>query len=125
MWKLSPDLIYMNFCLPFRGSLTLRGSVDTIYSDNGSTFCAAADVLPKLLGSTEFNNAVRKRGINWVRIPPYAPSQGGSWEAMVKLFDNCFAPSHRACSSQTNINRIADLRVGRRAHRKRSPTYHA
>ena len=23
---------------------------------------------------------------NWVRIPPYAPSQGGSWESLVKLF---------------------------------------
>ena len=60
--------------------------MDTIYSDNGTTFCAAADVLPKLLGSTEFNNAARKRGINYVKIPPYAPSQGGSWKAMVKLF---------------------------------------
>ena len=74
------------FLLAFSRFTNFRGSVDTIYSDNGSTFCAAADVLPKLLGSTEFNNAARKRGINWVRIPPYAPSQGGSWEAMVKLF---------------------------------------
>ena len=75
------------FLLAFSRFTNLRGSVDTIYSDNGSTFCAAADVLPKLLGSTEFNNAARKRGINWVRIPPYARSQlGGSWEAMVKLF---------------------------------------
>ena len=56
----------------------LCGSVDTIYSDNGSTFCAAADVLPKLLGSTEFDNAARKHGINRVRIPPYAPYQCGS-----------------------------------------------
>ena len=26
--------------------------------------------------------------INWVNIPPYAPSQSGSWESMVKLFKN-------------------------------------
>ena len=74
------------FLLAFSRFTNLRGSVDTIHSDNGSTFCAAADVLPKLLRSTEFNNAACKRGINWVRTPPYAPSQGGSWEAMVKLF---------------------------------------
>ena len=42
--------------------------------------------MPKLLDSSEFVNSVRKRGINWIRIPPYAPSQGGSWEIMVKLF---------------------------------------
>ena len=24
--------------------------------------------------------------MNWINIPPYAPSQGGSWESMVKLF---------------------------------------
>lgn len=47
---------------------------------------AAADILPTLLSSTDFHNSMRKRSINWVRIPPYAPSQGGSWESMVKLF---------------------------------------
>ena len=77
-----------NFLLAFSRFTNLRGHVETIYSDNGSTFCAAADVLPKLLDSPEFINSTRKRGINWVRIPPYAPSQGGSWESMVKLFKN-------------------------------------
>ena len=77
----------LNEFLPaFSRFTNLSSSVDTIYSDNGNTFCAAADVLPKLFGLTEFNKATRKRGINWVRIPPYAPSQGGSWKAMVKLF---------------------------------------
>ena len=57
-----------------------------MYSDNGSTFVAAADILPTLLSSTDFYNSLRKRSINWVRITPYAPSQGGSWESMVKLF---------------------------------------
>ena len=26
--------------------------------------------------------------INCIKIPPYSPSQGGSWESMVKLFKN-------------------------------------
>ena len=75
-----------NFLLAFSRFTNLRGSVETIYSDNGSTFCAAADTLPNLLGSCEFTNSLRKKGTNWVRIPPYASRQGGSWKIMVKLF---------------------------------------
>ena len=75
-----------NFLLAFSRSTNLRGSVETIYSENGSTFWVAADTLRNLLGSCEFTNSLRKKGTNWVRIPPYAPSQGGSWEIMVKLF---------------------------------------
>ena len=75
-----------SFLLAFSHFTNLRGAVDTIYSDNGSTFCAAANRLPDLLKSTEFHNLLRKCNINWVRIPPYAPSQGGSREIMVKLF---------------------------------------
>ena len=72
--------------MAFTRFTNLRGSVDIIYSDNASTFCAASDQLPKLLGSTEFHNALRKKDINWIKIPPYAPSQGGVYETMVKLF---------------------------------------
>ena len=36
----------------------------------------------------DLKTLLRKRGINWVKIPSYAPSQGGSWEIMVKLFKN-------------------------------------
>ena len=75
-----------NFLLAFSCFVNLRGAVDTMYSDNGSTFHAAASVLPSLLSSTEFHNSLRKRNISWVNIPPYAPSQGGAWESMVKLF---------------------------------------
>ena len=75
-----------NFLLAFSRFINLRGSVETIYSDNGSTFCAAAKVLPNILCSVEFNNSLRKQGINWIKIPPYAPTQGGAWESMVKLF---------------------------------------
>ena len=44
--------------------------------------------LPDLLGSTKFLNVLRKSDINWIKISPYAPSQGGNWESMVKLFKN-------------------------------------
>jgi len=82
--KLVTSLDLNNFLLAFTRFVNLRGAVDTFYSDNAVTFRAASDKLPKLLGSTEFRNS----NINWVNIPPYAPSQVGSWESMVKLFKN-------------------------------------
>ena len=69
----------------------LQGPVSTIYHDNGTTFQAAAKVLPKLLESTELKNSFRKKGINWEFIPPYAPAQGGAWEAMVKQIKHVIA----------------------------------
>ena len=84
--ELVTSLDLNNFLMAFTRFTNLRGSVATVYSDNGSTFCAAADQLPKMLGSNEFQNCLRKQNINWVRIPPYAPSQGGSGESLVKLF---------------------------------------
>ena len=75
-----------SFLLAFTRFVNLHGAVDTFYLDNALTFRAASDKLPKLLGSSEFVNFLRKLNINWVNIPPYPPSQGGSWESMVKLF---------------------------------------
>ena len=69
----------------------LRGPVSTIYPDNGTTLQAAAKVLPKLLESTELKNSLRKKGINWEFIPPYAPAQGGAWEAIVKQIKHVIA----------------------------------
>ena len=69
----------------------LQGPISTIYSDNGTTFQAAAKVLPKLLESTELKNSLRKKGIDWEFIPPYAPAQGGAWEAMVKQIKHVIA----------------------------------
>ena len=73
-----------SFLLAFTRFTSLRGAVDTIYSDNAFTFCAASRQLPKLLSSTEFHNALRKCNIIWRKIPPYVPSQGVSYESMVK-----------------------------------------
>ena len=75
-----------SFLPAFTRFTNLRESVDTMFSDNAPTFKAAANLLPQLLNSNEFGNTLRKKNINWVNIPPYAPSQGGSWESLVKLF---------------------------------------
>ena len=74
-----------SFLLKFSRFTNFRGAVDTIYSDNGSTFYAAADRLLKLFGSTEFQNSFHKNNINWIKITPHAPSQGESWKIMVEL----------------------------------------
>ena len=57
-----------------------------MFSDNASTFKAAAKLLRKLLNFHKFVNSLRKKNTNWVNIPPYSPSQGGSWKSLVKLF---------------------------------------
>ena len=67
-----------NFFLAFLRFINLRGSVETIYSDNGSTFCAATKVLPTILCSVEFTDSLRKQDTKWINIPSYAPSQGSA-----------------------------------------------
>ena len=86
--KLVTSLDLTSFLLAFSRFTNLRGAVDSVVSDNGSTFCASAERLQSLLTSTEFHNSLRRSGINWIKFPPYAPSQEGTWENMVKLFKN-------------------------------------
>ena len=80
------SLTLKDFLLAFSRFNDVRGKVEVIYLDNGTTFQAAAKSLPKLLHTTELRNASRKKGVLWQFIPPYAPSQGGAWESMEKRF---------------------------------------
>ena len=84
--ELVTSLSLSEFILAFTRFIDLRGEVQTVHSDNGSTFQAASKKLPELYESSAFQKSLRQKGINWQFIPPYAPSQGGSWEAMVKQF---------------------------------------
>ena len=72
-----------SFLLTFSRFTNLRGAVDTVYSDNGSTFKAAADKLPALLGSTELHNSLHKKCINSFPLMPAARKGAG------KLWLNC------------------------------------
>ena len=87
-WLHSLSLL-QSFLLP--RFIDLRGPVSTIYPDNGTTFQAAAKVLPKLLESTELKNLLCKKGFDWEFIPHYAPAQGGAWEAIVKQIKHVIA----------------------------------
>ena len=72
--------------LAFSRFTILRGAVNTLYSNNCSTFQAAADRLSSLLGWTEFCSSLRRRNINWVKIPPNFPGQRDSWVGLPYVF---------------------------------------
>ena len=63
------NLDLTRFLLAFSWFTNLGGTVDTVFSDNGSTFYAAAELLPSLLASTEFHNSFCRRGIIRLRSP--------------------------------------------------------
>ena len=88
--KIVTSLDWNEFLLAFSRYTNLRVAVDTVIQIMARAFRATADRPSSLLRSTEFCNSLRKHNISWVKIPPYSPSQGGSWESMVKLFKYAF-----------------------------------
>ena len=58
-----------SFLLAFSRFTNIREAVDTAFSENDSTFCAPAERLSSLMTSTKFHNSLRRRGINWIKIP--------------------------------------------------------
>ena len=75
-----------SFILAFSRFIDLKGPVSSLHSDNGTTFKAAANVLPELLQSSGLQSFFRHQGLSWEFIPPYSPSQGGAWESLTKVF---------------------------------------
>ena len=84
--ELVTSLDLSNFIMAFSRFVDLRGSVSSMYSNNGTTFKAAAHVLPELLEADKLQSFFRKKKISWEFIPPYSPSQGGAWESLIKVF---------------------------------------
>ena len=84
--ELVTSLEVSSFIMAFTRFIDIRGPVSCLYSDNGSTFKAAASILPGLLESEGLQSFFRKKGLSWEFIPPYSPSQGGAWESMIKVF---------------------------------------
>ena len=82
--KLVTSLSLSEFVLAFNRFIDLRGPVSKMYLDNGTTFQAASKSFPSLLKSTGLKTFLRKQGITWEFIPPYAPAQGEAWESLEK-----------------------------------------
>ena len=84
--ELVTSLDLSSFILAFSRFVDVRGPVSGFHSDNGSTFKAAAHILPDLLSSDDLQSFFRQKGISWEFIPPYSPAQRGAWESLVKVF---------------------------------------
>ncbi|KAL0871500.1 hypothetical protein ABMA27_005218 [Loxostege sticticalis] len=60
-----------------------RGSPQQIWSDNGTAFVGAAKFMRELYGPAVQEFATNQN-IDWIFIPPSAPSMGGAWERLVR-----------------------------------------
>lgn len=60
-----------------------RGSPQQIWSDNGTAFVGAAKFMRELYGPAVQEFATNQN-IEWIFIPPSAPSMGGAWERLVR-----------------------------------------
>ena len=74
------------------------GRPKLIYSDNGSTFKAAAKWLKKAQASEKFNNILAQNSIRWQFNLSRAPWWGGQFERLIGLFKNAF---HKTIGSAT------------------------
>lgn len=76
------------FLAAFTRFNSTRGPCLEVWSDNGRNFVGAERILSSLIQSWmeggENEKELRKLEVKWNFIAPYAPHQGGLWEAVVK-----------------------------------------
>ncbi|XP_052752379.1 uncharacterized protein LOC128200994 [Galleria mellonella] len=77
--SLSADSAIMSL----RRFIARRGTLTTIFSDNGTAFIGANRILKEFYTSDVKKFAATK-GITWSFIPPAAPTFGGCWERLVR-----------------------------------------
>ncbi|XP_063913248.1 uncharacterized protein LOC135129911 [Zophobas morio] len=85
-----PDLTTTEFLAALRRFIGRRGHPRDVYTDNGTNFVGARNVLKELFQF--FNNANKniianqaaQMGIKWHFLPPKSPHMGGLWEINVK-----------------------------------------
>lgn len=90
--EVTSDLSTQSFLAAFTRFIGRRGCPSCMYSDNGTNFVGAAEMLRK--DCMEFMKAVKTtivqqhihQSLDWKFIPPGAPHMGGLWEAGVKSF---------------------------------------
>lgn len=87
---LLPSLETSKFVDSLKGFIARRGRPCVIYSDNGSTFKAAADWLRKAMKDEEFHTYLSKLDIAWRFNLSRAPWWGGQFERLIGVFKSAF-----------------------------------
>lgn len=76
-----------DFLQAYQRFVSRRGNPEVIYSDHGTNFVGADNLLQKAFDkwkAEEIQHAVHLYGTEWRFITPSAPHEGGIWEAAVK-----------------------------------------
>lgn len=75
------------FVNALRRFVSLRGNPTTIYSDNGTNFCAGEKEIRTSINDWNqraINEFLRQRNITWKFNPPSASHMGGVWERLIR-----------------------------------------
>ncbi|KAI8126852.1 Retrovirus-related Pol polyprotein from transposon 17.6 [Lucilia cuprina] len=90
--ELTSEISTSAFMAAFSRFFSRRGCPHVMFSDNGTAFVGAANILDRdrtnflSLGRQGLLNQFVFQSIDWRFIPPGAPHMGGLWEAGVKSF---------------------------------------
>ena len=87
---LLPSLETDKFLTSLKGFIARRGRPQVIYSDNGSTFKAAADWISKVRKEGKFHHYLAKYDIAWRFNLSRAPWWGGQFERLIGVFKSAF-----------------------------------
>ncbi|XP_059091770.1 uncharacterized protein LOC131887232 [Tigriopus californicus] len=98
-----PSLSTQDFLNTFRNFLNTRGQPSTVYSDNGTNFVGAKNLLQEL----EWKAPREFRSVEWKFQVPGAPHWGGVHEALVR-------------SAKTAMNNVLDQEQTSRRHLRES-----
>ncbi|XP_057653929.1 uncharacterized protein LOC130892501 [Diorhabda carinulata] len=82
--ELVTELSTNSFLNAFKRLIARRGFPSEIYSDNGSNFVGASNLINEIKDDV-FQNFLIDNRIIWHFIPPRSPHHGGLWESAVRL----------------------------------------
>ena len=88
--ELLPSLETREFLKSFKRLVARRGRPSLVYSDNGSTFVAAAKWLKKVRKDEELNEFLSNQSISWRFNLSRAPWWGGQFERLIGLMKAAF-----------------------------------
>ena len=85
-----PNLETEEFIQSFKRFIARRGRPSVVYSDNGSTFVAAAKWLKNVRKDEKFHEFLSDQTITWRFNASRAPWWGGHFERLIGLFKSAF-----------------------------------